>query len=200
MRARILLGLAVLLLSLVLGGCVTRQHYQLADLPLPKVSGSHCCWQASQQLEIRYKERVINLNAALARTHEGASLVLLDPLGRRMFSIRQQGEQLETWRSPEFPADLPERFLLASSILVWWPLAEWDHLRGSDWSVIASNDRRELSYRGKPILAAIYRPVGAAAVVNGIGPHTLEEGERVELIHQKSPLRIIVKTSHWASF
>jgi len=75
-----------------------------------------------QQLEIHYRQDTYRLSAALARTAQGASLVLLDPLGRRLFSIRQQDGQLETYRSPELPDDLPERFLLASSMLVWWPL------------------------------------------------------------------------------
>ena len=200
----------MLLVALILGGCASRQHYQLVDLPLPAAAGEGCCWQASQQLEIRYQDQVFNLNAALARTQQGASLVLLDPLGRRLLSIRQQGAELEVWRSPEMPADLPERFLLASSMFVWWPLAEWRHLQGSDWSIVADTDRRELYYRGKGVMTAVYhpavyqsakvyQPADAGAAERGIGPHTLSHGETVELIHQKSPLRIWVKTLGWGA-
>ncbi len=195
------LRLAVILVFTVLvGGCASRQHYQLADLPLPLAPSEHCCWQAMQQLDIRYGERDIQLNAALARTAQGASLVLLDPVGRRMFSVSASatvggGSTLDTWRSPELPMELPERFLLASSMLVWWPLAEWQS-PGDGWSVTAENGQRHISYRNTPILTATYNPRVSLSVKNGIGAQSLGENW-VELVHHRQPLRIRVKTIDW---
>lgn len=188
--------LLVCLWILMLGGCASRQHYQLQDLPLPAAAGQGCCWQAAQQLEIHYRQDTYRLSAALARTAQGASLVLLDPLGRRLFSIRQQQGQLETYRSPELPEDLPERFLLASSMLVWWPLADWQHLQSSDWSLVAGADTRRLMYRGQPVLTATYSPTPVSPS-SGIGSATLANKETVQLQHHKIPLSIRVTTTQW---
>jgi len=190
--------LLVCLWVLILGGCASRQHYQLQDLPLPAAAEQGCCWQAAQQLEIHYRQDVYRLSAALARTAQGASLVLLDPMGRRLFSIRQQGGQLETYRAPELPQDLPERFLLASSMLVWWPLADWQHLQGSDWSLVAGVDTRELLYRGQPVLTATFSPA-PDSVSRGIGSATLVNKEVALLQHHKIPLSIRVTTTQWGA-
>lgn len=197
---RQILGGCLLAFLMLIGGCANRQHFQLQDLPLPatnKTSG--CCWQAMQRLQIRYRGETFDLNAALARTPEGASLVLLDPLGRRLFSVRQlpdhqHGTGLETWRSPEFPRSLPERFLLASSLLVWWPENDWAHLRGSDWSLVTTGNTRELYFRGQPILIATYSDGDTART--GMHFSARAQGETVELQHRKIPLHITVITLH----
>lgn len=187
----------VLCALLVITGCANRQqHYQLQDLPLPAASGDGCCWQAAQQLEIHHGQAVHRLGAALARTAEGASLVLLDPLGRRLFSVRQRNATLETWRSPEMPEGLPERFLLASSMLAWWPLTEWRLLETGEWSLVSGTDTRQLRYRGAPLLTITYSPA-SRSLAAGIDSTTVVRNETVLLEHHKTPLRITVVTTHW---
>jgi hypothetical protein len=186
----------VLCALLITTGCASRPHYPLQDLPLPAASGAGCCWQATQQLEIHYRQAVHRLGAALARTAEGASLVLLDPMGRRLFSIRQRNTTLETWRSPEMPEGLPERFLLASSMLAWWPLTEWQVSATGEWSLVTGTRTRQLRYRGAPLLTITYSPSSRSPAA-GIDSTTVVRNETVLLEHHKTPLRITVVTTHW---
>lgn len=188
---RLLIVCLIACWMVLLAGCAHRQHYQLEDLPLPAAQGRGCCWQATQQLEIHYKQHVYRLGAALARTADGASLVLLDPVGRRLFSVRQRGAQLEIYRSAELPEDLPGRFLLASSMLAWWSPSEWSSLHGSDWSLVASASRRELLYRTAPLVTITYGPQPQSAL-DGIAA-----GKSAHLEHHKIPLGITVVTTQW---
>ncbi|PUA27668.1 MAG: hypothetical protein B0W54_14055 [Cellvibrio sp. 79] len=183
--------LLIICWMVLLAGCAHRQHYQLEDLPLPAAQGKGCCWQATQQLEIHYKHQVYRLGAALARTTDGVSLVLLDPVGRRLFSIRQRGEQLETYRSAELPEDLPGRFLLASSMLAWWPASDWNLLQGSEWSLVSDVSRRELRYRAVPLVTITYGPQDGTATEAGL------QGKSARLEHHKIPLGITVVTTQW---
>lgn len=178
-----------------MGGCVSRQVQSLADLPLPATSGENCCWQALQQLEIHYQEQTYKLTGALAHTATGVTLVLLDPLGRRLLSVQKQGGELQTWRAPELPDGLPERFLLASSMLVWWPLADWQATlqQQSEWQLTSSASSRMLSYRGQPIISASYGPT-PISVINGITPKTVDQNETVLLQHHRQPMAITIVT------
>lgn len=195
MRRLILLISAVWLL-LNLSGCVSHQVQTLAELPLPATPASNCCWQALQQLEIRYGEEDYPLTGALAQAKSGVTLALLDPVGRRLLSVQQQGTELETYRAPELPDGLPERFLLASSLLVWWPLADWQAAlqTSPEWTLTTTDTSRVLNYRGRAIIRADYS--SSAAVINGM-TQQIQPSEQVVVQHQLQPLRIAIRTQHW---
>jgi hypothetical protein len=189
---------AVALLTLLVTGCVSRQVQTLADLPLPATQAGNCCWQALQRLDIRYQAQDYQLTGALAQTPAGVTLVLLDPLGRRLLSIQKQGDALQTWRSPELPASMPERFLLASSMLVWWPLADWQAALQAtpEWQLNSSANSRVLSRRGRPIISASYGPT-PVSTVDGITQKTVEQAEVVVLQHQRQAMSITIATERW---
>jgi len=188
---RLPFSVVVLAVMLLASGCVSRQVQTLASLPLPATSGTSCCWQALQQLDISYDDKQYKLTGALANTNTGVTLVLLDPVGRRLLSINKQGDQLDTYRSPELPKGLPERFLLASSMLVWWPLADWQSLP-SPWHVAIEGNNRVLSYGNKPILSAQYT-ASSLALLEGMSGASLNQP--VTLRHRLQPLAIKVTTS-----
>lgn len=185
------------LLALSLSGCASRQVQTLASLPLPADQSAHCCWQALQQLDIRYGKQHYQLSGVLAQTRANTTLVLLDPFGRRLLSVTKQGDSLQIYRSPELPPGLPERFLLASSMLVWWPLADWQALLGNrDWQVRADTNSRLLSYRGQRVLRATY-PANSQALSEGMNSASIASHEPVLLEHLYQPLRIRVVTTSW---
>lgn len=184
----LLVGAALILLA---SGCVSRQVQTLASLPLPAASAQSCCWQALQQLDITYEDKHYKLTGALAHTKTGVTLALLDPLGRRLLSINKRGDTLDTYRSPELPEVLPERFLLASSLLVWWPLADWQSLP-APWHVTVEGLSRVLSYGNKPILSAQYT-ASSPALLEGMSMASLNQP--VTLQHRLQPLVIEVTTS-----
>lgn len=181
---------------LIASGCVSRQVQTLADLPLPATPANNCCWQALQQLHINYQQQNYQLTGALAQTRAGITLVLLDPLGRRLLSVqKQRDDALQTWRSPELPEGLPERFLLASSMLVWWPLADWQTALQltPEWQVNSTTNTRVLSHRGRPIISASYGPA-PVSVVEGMTQKSVGQAEVVVLQHQLQPMTITIAT------
>lgn len=191
--------LAISLLMLLISSCATRQVQTLANLPLPVEQSQHCCWQALQQLDINYHQQHYKLTGVLAQTRTGVTLVLLDPFGHRLLSISKHGDALDTYRSPELPAGLPERFLLASSMLVWWPLFDWQALLSVskiDWQLTTHANSRLLSYRGQPMIRATYSP-NSTSFVEGMTPATAAQHERVVLEHQRQPLAITIVTDSW---
>lgn len=190
---RRLLTVIALASALLAPGCATRQVQTLANLPLPLDSAGHCCWQALQQLDINFDGHRYQLTGALAQTRAGVTLVLLDPLGRRLLSVSKRGDQIDTYRSPELPEGLPERFLLASSMLVWWPLADWQAVLSEPWQVSSDSTGRVLSYRGKALLSASYTP-SSRAIVDGMSSASLQQP--VLLQHQHQPLTIGVITTN----
>ncbi|MCE3251179.1 MAG: hypothetical protein K0Q67_189 [Cellvibrio sp.] len=186
------------MLVLFTSGCVSRQVQTLADLPLPGPQAGNCCWQALQRLEIRYRDQTYTLTGALAHTTAGVTLVLLDPVGRRLLSVQQQDNALQTWRVPELPDDLPERFLLASSMLVWWPLSDWYEIlqQTPEWQLTTTANQRVLNYKGRPIINAVYSPM-PVSVVEGITLKTTTQAETVLLQHQLQPMSITIVTERW---
>ncbi len=186
-----------------LAACSTVRVSTLDNLPLPAAAGGNCCWQVLQQLEVTYQERQLQLTAAFANKLEGASLVLLDPLGRRMLSITQVGEGLDIYRAPELPQDLPAQFLLTSSMLSWWPEADWQQaLASSPWQLLIASrangsSYRQLNYKGKPQLLIDYGSATPELVAEGIGASLLASSERVLLSHARLPLRIRVTSVQW---
>lgn len=190
--------LALSLLALVASGCVSRQVQNLTDLPLPAAQSGNCCWQAVQQLQIRYQQQTYPLTGVLAQSASGVTLVLLDPVGRRLLSVQKQGDELHTWRAPELPEGLPERFLLASSMLVWWPLADWQTAlqQSPEWQLTSSANSRVLSYRGRPIISASYGPT-PVSVIEGMIQKTVDQAEVVVLEHQLQALAITIATERW---
>lgn len=190
--------LALTILVVLTSGCVTRSVQTLEELPLPQQN--HCCWQALQQLVIYYGSDTYKLQAALAATHEGTVLVLLDPLGRRLLSVKQQGTQREIFRAPELPTSIPEQFLLASSLLAWLPVTDWQLFFESSsvqhWQFNVSQDNRLLSYRGHPIIRLGY-PTQSPSLEKGIGLWTATTHETIVLQHLYRPLTISITTERW---
>jgi hypothetical protein len=184
----------VCLLAIFASSCATRQVQTLASLPLPADQSQNCCWQALQQLDITYGKQSYKLTGVLAQTRAGVTLVLLDPFGRRLLSVNKQGETITSYRSPELPQGLPERFLLASSILVWWPLADWQSLLASSnagWKISLTGSERILSYRGQTMVRVSYLP-DSSTLVNGMSSEAI--GQVVILKHAHQPLAIKVIT------
>ncbi len=192
--------IVISLLILLLSSCATRQVQTLANVPLPTDQSANCCWQALQKLDITYGKQKFQLTGVLAQTRTGVTLVLLDPFGRRLLSITKQGDTINTYRSPELPAELPERFLLASSMMVWWPLTDWQALLSSSpntgWKLDATANSRALSYRGQPMVSASYG-ANSTSLINGMTSKTVANQETILLQHQRQPMAITITTQSW---
>lgn len=190
----------VVFFLLILSGCVTRQVQTLASLPLPAEPQRTCCWQALQQLRINFNNESFELRAALAMTNEGVTLVLLDPFGRRLLSLHKSDDIVETYRAPELPPSLPGKFLLASSLLAWLPMRDWDLLltdaSGQPWKLVTDQHQRVLSHKKRNLIRFNYSSQ-AESLKNGMGSWTVSRHETLELHHLYQPLSITIRTERW---
>ena|GEM_PF-748947 len=183
------------LCSLLVGvaGCSSQKRYQLTSLQLP-VEGSNCCWQATQELLVDYKDQHIQLLAVLVHQKRSVSLVLLDPFGRRLLSLQKTGDEVTQYRSPELPDALPEDFLLASSMLAWWPRADWDFPQGKWWLSVVGK-RRQLSY-GENVIVSVQYP-DQMDPEYGMPIDAADITEAVVVTHHHYPLRITIRNQQW---
>lgn len=181
--------------GVVLGlvGCTSQKHYQLVSLRLP-VEGSHCCWQATQELIVDYKDQHIQLLAVLVHQKHSVSLVLLDPFGRRLLSLQKDSVTITQYRSPELPDTLPEDFLLASSMLAWWPRVDWNFPQGK-WSLSLVGTRRQLSY-GENVIVTVQYP-DKIDPEYGMPTDAADISEAVVVTHHYYPLRIAIRNQQW---
>jgi hypothetical protein len=187
------------LIALLLSGCNSYKIDRLEALPLPTEAelANSCCWQALQTLSVRYGEKQIRLNAALAQSSDGVALVLLDPLGRRLLSLDKRANNITEYRAPEFPESLPSKFLLSASLFVWLPVTSWQFNEGSDWAVEIQGKQRQLKFRDQLILSALY-PTFDAANGSGIMTDSINAvnivGKTVILKHHRQPITIAITT------
>ncbi len=186
----------ILLTLFSINGCTPYGVQTLENLPLPAQQSINCCWQAIQQLDINYNNQHYRLTGVLAQTPQSATLVILDPFGRRIISLSKQDDQIQIHRATELPSNLPERFLLASSMLVWWPFADWQQslTSTSGWRVTLKETTRVLSYRGRTILSATY-PTGSTSLLAGMSSTSELTQQPVVVRHHQHPLHIRVITS-----
>lgn len=191
--------LVLLAILMSLAGCSQMRVSTLETLPLPADQGGNCCWQVLQQLDIEYQARHYQLTAALAHSRDTTSLVLLDPLGRRVLSVSKKGEQLEIYKAPELPQDLPARFLLASSLLAWWTQSDWQQVLATQpyWRLQSVAEGRQLIYRRKPLLEITYPGVPSHIIEQGLGQALLGYSKQARVKHLRLPLTIAVTNLQW---
>ena len=178
-----------------ISACSSTQHIgSLTTLPLPDTTAVHCCWQALQQLEINREGKKYSLQAALALTQEAPgpqlTLILLDSLGRRLVSVRDNNDPNQQLRIHQQAAagvakKLPGRFLLAAVYLAYWPDSGWQQaLADSDWALDKTPTGRTLYYRQQAI-------VSVSAKQQPLGP---ESGQSVILRHHLKTLGVTINT------
>lgn len=184
-----------LLTLLVITGCVGRDIITLKKLPLPQNKNSNCCWQVLQELEIQFKNETIILTGAIAVQPDMLSIVLMDPLGRRLISIQQNKEGISSYRSPEISKQLPEHFLLAFIYLSWWPESQWNI--SHPWKLSTSDTERELFYKNRPLVSLQYDEQLKNKNHENSAMRYPQEGHSLTLIHHKQPLTITVTTKQF---
>ena len=148
----------LIILSLsVLSGCAQFGNYTRNTEPLlPDTANLPCCWQATEQLEIEFQEKKLSVSSVIAVHNEKLTVVILDPLGRRVFTVIQQGENIQIEKSAAIEKDFPVKWLLIGIYLRYMPVSGWSS-ENSDW-VVKSGDNYVLlkqNNRKKVILTKV---------------------------------------------
>ncbi|MGI9292610.1 MAG: DUF3261 domain-containing protein [Pseudomonadales bacterium] len=138
--------LSLLLLPL---GCALRvPPADLATLPLPDSAQLPCCWQSEDALVIDYRNERHHLTSVMAVDRAGLTLIVFDPLGRKLLLVKQQGDEIKEKLFIESDA-LPIQWLLPAIFLAHMRHDRW-LLQQSPWSVEMQSSDLVLYYRQRP--------------------------------------------------
>lgn len=106
-----------------------------------------------EQLDIEYQGERLTLSSVIVMNDNQLTVVILDPLGRRVFSVIQQGDHIQVEKSDLIKKDLPVEWLLMGVYLRHMPETGWS-FKKSNWT-IQHDDRHVLlmqDHRTKVIL------------------------------------------------
>jgi len=115
---------------------------------LPDSGSLPCCWQALERLDIDFHQQPLQLTAVSASNGGRLSVVILDPLGRRLVTIVQEGTEVRVDQSPDLAVALPVNWLLAGIFLRYLPDSGWN-FAGSSWQVAQTGATRLLKLDGR---------------------------------------------------
>lgn len=127
---------------------------------LPDSASLPCCWQALETLDIDFHHQPLQLTAVVASNGGSLSVVILDPLGRRLVTIVQEGTDVRVDQSQDLAVDLPVNWLLAGIFLRYLPDSSWN-FAGSTWKVAQSGATRLLKLDGRLRLRLTPHGIGA---------------------------------------
>ena len=138
----------IILSLMALSGCAQFVNYTKNTEPLlPDTASLPCCWQALEQLEIEFQEETLFMSSVIAVHNNKLTMVILDPLGRRVFTVIQQGNNIKIEKSTAIQKDFPVKWLLIGIYLRYMPVSGWSS-ENSDW-VIKRGDNYVLLEQNK---------------------------------------------------
>jgi hypothetical protein len=146
MRCYVLIVFAILNAGCAL---VSEKMVGTDDLKLPSSNSLPCCWQAVEQLELDYVGHQFSLTAATAVLESGLTVVIFDPLGRRLYTIVQKDNAYSVEKDVDVPTNLPVSWLLLGVFLREMPIVGWDFLH-SNWTFINEGNQQVLMRDNRP--------------------------------------------------
>jgi hypothetical protein len=125
----------IVVIFCAMAGCASLVEYFKTSPPmLPNPASLPCCWQVHEKLAIDYQGEQLALSSVIAIHDNQLRVVILDPLGRRIFSVIQQGDHVQVEKSDLIKKELPVEWLLIGVYLRYMPEDGW-LFKGSHWSV-----------------------------------------------------------------
>jgi hypothetical protein len=146
---------AVGFFALGLSGCATSgsQPGRLGLKLAPAALGASISVQ--QHLTVERNGRSEELDAALEVDPQGLELVGL-ALGQRVLALHYDGQRLNTWRHPMFPAIVRSEDILEDLQLILWPAEAVRQALPKGWRIEENGRRRILSAGETPIAVIDY--------------------------------------------
>lgn len=129
--------LSALALTLALAGCaVIPAHTASTAFPVLAPSTLGAAHSARQLLHAAFGEHDLAFQCVIDARPDAFTVVGLDALGQRWFSLHHDGRALEARLGPQAPQQLDPRRVLADLQLALWPLSALQQaLAGSAWQV-----------------------------------------------------------------
>ena len=141
-----------------LAGCASLATYFKAPPPaLPNTASLPCCWQVLEQLDIEYQGERLTLSSVIVINDNQLTVVILDPLGRRIFSIIQQGDHIQVEKSDLIKMDLPVEWLMIGIYLRYMPVDGW-LFKSPDWS-LKNDSEYLLLMQNEQVKVILFKPI-----------------------------------------
>lgn len=140
--------LTVAIFFAVVGCASLAEYFKTASPMLPNPASLPCCWQVHEKLEIDYQGEQLALSSVIAINDNQLTVVIFDPLGRRVFSVNQQGDHVQVEKSDLIKKDFPVEWLLIGVYLRYMPEDGW-LFRDSHWQVKRDGEYVRLVQNGK---------------------------------------------------
>lgn len=146
------LRLALLLTVAALeSACATLKSPDLSTLVLPAPSATTCCWQAVDKVELTHNRQRFVLQTVTAVQQQSIVLVVLDPLGRKIISVTQEGDVVRLQRFADLPKGVPVQWLYPIVILSHAKVESWN-LSQTPWVLQEKEGRLLLNYANRKVL------------------------------------------------
>jgi hypothetical protein len=179
----------IILSLIVLSSCAQLVgHTKSTDPLLPDTANLPCCWQALEQLEIEFQGKQLTMSSVTAVQNNKLTVVILDPLGRRIFTIIQQGSDVQIEKSAQIQKDFPVKWLLIGIYLRNMPDSGWSFER-SNW-VIKRDANYVLLEQDNQKRVILTEVVPQESVLN----HTPRQGLTTQLQYPDLKLKINITT------
>lgn len=141
-------------LLLALGACASLYGAWLEQLPLPAASQLPCCWQTEEKVEISAPGRDLLLTAAVAVQKDTLTVVVFDPIGRRMATLIHTEGEPQVLAPPGWPPELSRQLLIGLYLHHLSP-DQWGFSE-EGWSITSTPGLRTLSYHQRQLVKLQY--------------------------------------------
>jgi len=124
---------------------------------LPDPSNLPCCWQTTEQLEIKLKSKETSLSLVTAISGNQLVVVIFDSFGRKLLNISQTGRQVRVEKEIEMPEELATDWLLLGIFLRDMPEIGWS-FKESDWLVKRNGNKKILNQADRAVITLTEEP------------------------------------------
>lgn len=154
------LAAALLVLFATLAGCsALTGAARLAKLPLPDPVTLPCCWQSQEQVRVSTADGELNLGAAVAVRDGTLTVVILDPVGRRLVTLVQGAGETQALDAPPTWSTALSHQLLLTVYLHHLTAEQW-RFGDPGWRLAEDSSHKSLIYRGRELVRLDYLQEG----------------------------------------
>ena len=150
---------AVFALALALAGCASAPGGERPPPAVPPILDGAALGSraASQVVRAAFQDRELTLQCAVQVDGRAVTVVGVDAVGRRVFTIGYDGTRATAESDPMIPEGFSPEYLLADVELALWPLAALQAgYAGTEWSVREPYAGARRLYRRDRLVAEVH--------------------------------------------
>ena len=137
-------NLIIFLMVMALSGCATKFKAESDDF-----GKWHLPFEPNEVVQLlkgSYEDKQFVFQVALSLQKDRLSLIGLDTMGRRAFTVKWDDNGVHGEKAPWIPSELKGEHILYDLMLAYWPI---DALKQSSDIIIEAQDKRLITRNGK---------------------------------------------------